>query len=131
MSDAIGNHVSHWHVSDTHFEACGCAVICPCRKQRGVRAGMRSTGTVPTIVPETRQNSVSKSLRQPTRSISDVEKSEGFTRKIEDVREADVRLANRRTGRFHAVSNIQFRRIDAGRHFIEGAATARLYWKSP
>jgi hypothetical protein len=60
VSDAIGNHVSHWHVSDTHFEACGCAVICPCRKQRGVRAGMRSTGTVPTIVPETRQNSVSR-----------------------------------------------------------------------
>ena len=60
MSDAIGNHVSHWHVSDTHFDACGCAVICPCRKQHGVRAGMRSTGTVPTIVPETRQNSVSR-----------------------------------------------------------------------
>ena len=46
MSDAIGNHVSHWHVSDTHFEACGCAVICPCRKQRGVRAGMRSAVSV-------------------------------------------------------------------------------------
>jgi hypothetical protein len=50
--------VSHWHVSDTHLEACGCAVI-------------------------------------PTRSISDVEKSEGFTRTNEDGREADFRLANR------------------------------------
>jgi len=85
VSDAIGNHVSHWDVSDTHFEACGWAVIYPCRKQRGVRAGMRSTGTVPTIVPETRQNSVSRGLRQPTRSISDVERVKDLRGKMETV----------------------------------------------
>src|SRR5438552_8358240 len=33
---------------------------------------------------------------QPTRSICEVEEREGFTKKIEDVREADFRLANRR-----------------------------------
>jgi len=36
-----------------------------------------------------------QSLRQPTRSIGDALRSEGFTRKIEDVREADFRFANR------------------------------------
>src|SRR3989442_609781 len=34
---------------------------------------------------------------QPTGSILEVEQREGFTRKIEDVREADFRLANRLT----------------------------------
>jgi hypothetical protein len=37
-----------------------------------------------------------ESQRQPTRLICELEMSEGFTRKIEDVREADFRLANRR-----------------------------------
>ena len=32
---------------------------------------------------------------------------------------------------FKPFPTFQFRRIDAGRHFIDGAATARLYWKSP
>src|SRR6202021_1958687 len=38
----------------------------------------------------------SQGQHQPTRSICEVEKSEGFTRKNEDGREADFRLANRR-----------------------------------
>jgi len=37
-----------------------------------------------------------QSQRQPTRSIGEVENSEGFTRKTEVGREADFRLANRR-----------------------------------
>ena len=37
-----------------------------------------------------------QSLRQPTHSIYEVEKSEGVTRKNEDGREADFRLANHR-----------------------------------
>src|SRR3982750_1625033 len=37
-----------------------------------------------------------QSQKQPTRSIGEVENSEGFTRKNEDGREADFRLANRR-----------------------------------
>jgi len=37
-----------------------------------------------------------QSQRQPTRSIGEVENREGFTKKIEDGREADFRLANRR-----------------------------------
>jgi hypothetical protein len=43
VSDTIGNHLSHWRVSGTYFEACSCDAICPCRKQGGVRAGTRST----------------------------------------------------------------------------------------
>ena len=53
-------------------------------------------GAVPTIVPETRQKQRLGSQRQPTRSICEVEESEWFTMKTEDVQEADFRLANRR-----------------------------------
>jgi hypothetical protein len=37
-----------------------------------------------------------ESQQQPIRLIGEVKETEGFTRKIEDVREADFRLANRR-----------------------------------
>ena len=40
-----------------------------------------------------------QSQRQPSRLIREVKGSEGFTRKIKDVREADFRLANRSTPR--------------------------------
>ena len=52
--------------------------------------------TVPTIVPVTRQNSASRANASQVDSICEVKEAEGFTRKIEDVREADFRLANRR-----------------------------------
>ena len=51
---------------------------------------------VPTIVPVTRQNSVSRANASQLARSWKWKKSEGFTRKIEDVREADFRLANRR-----------------------------------
>ena len=37
-----------------------------------------------------------QSQQQPNRLIGEVKETEGFTRKIEDVREADFRLANHR-----------------------------------
>ena len=40
-----------------------------------------------------------QSQQQPSRSIVEVNESEGFARKIDDVREADFRLANRCGGR--------------------------------
>ena len=59
------------------------------------------------------------SQRQPTRLICEVEEREGFMRKNEDGREADFRLANRRTANFTPFPIFQFRRIDSRRHFIE------------
>ena len=53
-----------------------------------------------------------QSQRQPTRSIGEVENSEGFTRKIENVREASFRLANRRLqplGHLTAARNVSIR----------------------
>ena len=47
-----------------------------------------------------------QSQPQPTRSVCEAEESERFPKKIGDVREADFRSANRRTGRFQAVANI-------------------------
>jgi hypothetical protein len=52
--------------------------------------------TVPRIVPETRPKQPLWSQRKPTRSVGKVKLGEGFTRKINDGREADFRLANRR-----------------------------------
>ena len=59
-------------------------------------------------------------------------KSEGFTRKIADVREADFRLANRCTGRFRgSFQHFSFARLTPLGRFAERAVMARLYWKSP
>ena len=54
----------------------------------------------------------SQSQRQPTRPICEVEEREEFTRRIEDAREADFRLANRCTGRFpSSLQHFKFSRI--------------------
>jgi hypothetical protein len=55
-----------------------------------------ATLAVPTIVPETRQNSVSRANASQLAPISKVDNSEGIARKNEDGRNADRRLANRR-----------------------------------
>ncbi len=54
-----------------------------------------------------------QSQQQPRRSTKEVEISEGFTRKIEEVREADFRLANRRLqplGHLTATRELSIRR---------------------
>jgi hypothetical protein len=47
-----------------------------------------------------------QSQHQPSPLIEEGKETEGFTRKIEDVRETDFRLANRYTGRFRSSLNI-------------------------
>ena len=54
-----------------------------------------------------------QSQREPTRLIYEVEESEGFPGKIEDGREADIRLANHRLrplGHLTAARNLSIRR---------------------
>src|SRR5438067_6616429 len=46
-----------------------------------------------------------QSQQQPSRSIWEVVETAGSTRKIEDIREADFRLANRCAGEFEAVKH--------------------------
>ena len=57
-----------------------------------------------------------QSQRQPTRSIFEVEESEGFTRKIDNGREAEIRLANHRLqplGHLTAARNLSIRRASS------------------
>ena len=57
-----------------------------------------------------------RSQQQPSRLICEVEENEGFTRKIEDVREADFRLANRRLqplGHLTAARNLSIRQASS------------------
>ena len=70
--------------------------------------------------------------QEPTRSIGEVENSEGFARKVEDRRETDFRLANRCVGRFRSsFQHFSFAGLTRVGHLPEEAGTARLYWKSP
>jgi len=68
-----------------------------------------------------------QSRQQPTRSIREVENSEGFTRNTEVGRKASFRLANRCRSR--PERNISVRRIDAPRRVAERALLARLFWR--
>src|SRR5258705_9855981 len=61
------------------------------------RASLRPCADCPHDCPRGAPKQRLQSQRQPTRSIGEVENTEGFTRRIEVGREADFRLANRLT----------------------------------
>jgi len=59
-----------------------------------------------------------------------VNESEGFTKKIEDAREADFRLANRCVGDSKQSQTFQFR-IDAPRSFRRASINAAAILETP
>ena len=66
-----------------------------------------------------------QSQQQPSRSIWEVVETAGSTRKIEDIREADFRVADRCAGEFEVSQTFRFAltRLD---HFAERAPAAIL-----
>ena len=93
---------------------------------------MRSTGTVPTIVPETRQNSVSRAYASQLARISEVEKSRRICEEQRDGRNADLRLANRCMGRSRSSpQHFKFRRIDARRSLHRASSNAAAILEKP